>query len=332
MRRALAAALLISCGGGSTGTPVAPVTPVTPTPVLTTIAVSLEPATIQVGQTATASAQGFDQNGAPFTIGTPGWSSSPAGVATVSANGTVSGLAAGQATLVATALGRQGLGSLAVVAVPAGGGSVADLRVNPFNAVVTKGQTLQLLAVAKDAAGNSLAGRQVAWTSSAPAVATVSANGLVTALALGTVIIEATTEGQVAGAALTIIGEVDPSIVVAIASPVKNEVVGDSLKVYATAASDFPIALVVASVGSVQVQLSPIRVGFLGIGVAWVGKLDISLLRFGQYTVTVIATDDRDRRGLGSVTFERDSRKGGAAGNPPSGNKQALPRVPVHIP
>jgi len=133
-------------------------------------------------------------------------------------------------------------------------------------------------------------------------------------------------------AALTIIGEVDPDIVVEIAAPVTNQVVGDTLKVYASVTSGFRLTSVVARVGPQQVALDSIEVGKFSHRIAWVGVVDISVLHFGPYAVTVIATDSRDHRGLSSVSFQRDAKKDGGTGKSPGGNKQALPRVPPRIP
>ncbi|HWG32981.1 MAG TPA: Ig-like domain-containing protein, partial [Gemmatimonadaceae bacterium] len=67
------------------------------------------------------------------------------------------------------------------------------------------GTTTPATAVAFDAAGNVLTGRAVTWTSSNPAVATVSAStGLVTAVAAGTAQIVATSGGQTGSASLTV--------------------------------------------------------------------------------------------------------------------------------
>jgi hypothetical protein len=326
----LVVSIAAGCGGGSSATPAAPAAP--SPPALATVVVSLKTSTIQVGQGATATARGLDQNGASFAIGTPSWSITPAGTATVRPDGSITAVAAGAASVIALVGGKQGQAAFTVVPVAGPDTPVADLVVSPFNRVVANGDSLQLLAIPRDAFGNTLSGRKVTWTSSAPELAAVSADGLVTTKALGTVIIVATVEGQHAGASITIIGAVDPDIVVAIASPVKGDIVGDTLKVYATVSSSFPLALVVASVGTVQAELSPTPAGALGLGVAWVGALDLSLLRFGPYAVTVIGTDSRGHRGIGSQTFERDTRKGGASGNPASGSKQALPRVPSRVP
>ena len=52
-----------ACGGGGDAGPTKPATPQ-----LTTIVVTISPSTIAVGQTATASAAGLDQNGAAYAI------------------------------------------------------------------------------------------------------------------------------------------------------------------------------------------------------------------------------------------------------------------------
>jgi uncharacterized protein YjdB len=86
----LAAVTGIGCSGGDSAAPVPP-------PVLTSLTVTLAPASIQVGQTSTAVAAGRDQHGASIAAGSITWSSSAAQVATVSASGTVKGMSPGQA-------------------------------------------------------------------------------------------------------------------------------------------------------------------------------------------------------------------------------------------
>ena len=81
---------------------------------------------------------------------------------------------------------------------------VATVAVELGSAALAVGQTAQATAVLKDAAGNVLTGRAVTWASSAPAVASVSASGLVAALAAGSATITAASEGMSAGAALTV--------------------------------------------------------------------------------------------------------------------------------
>src|SRR5213594_2783041 len=72
---------------------------------------------------------------------------------------------------------------------------VASVTVAPSSAIITVGQTLQLTATPKNASGNPLTG-VVTWVSSAPAVATVDASGLVTGVGAGPATITATSEGK----------------------------------------------------------------------------------------------------------------------------------------
>ncbi len=86
-----------------------------------------------------------------------------------------------------------------------GGLPVASVTVTPAPASVNEGKTVQLAATLKDAAGNVLTGRTVAWTSDNATVATVSAGGLVTGKVAGTATITATSEGQSGTSAVTVI-------------------------------------------------------------------------------------------------------------------------------
>jgi uncharacterized protein YjdB len=83
--------------------------------------------------------------------------------------------------------------------------AVAGVTVTPDGASVGVGGTLRLGALVTDAAGNALAGRTVAWQSSAPGVATVDAGGLVTAVSGGTTTITATSEGVSGSATVRVI-------------------------------------------------------------------------------------------------------------------------------
>lgn len=83
--------------------------------------------------------------------------------------------------------------------------SVASISLSRDTATLLATATLQLTGTTKDAQGNVLSGRTITWTSSAPAVATVSSAGVVTAVAAGTATITATSEGKTATAAFTVI-------------------------------------------------------------------------------------------------------------------------------
>src|SRR5207247_7334120 len=79
------------------------------------------------------------------------------------------------------------------------------------------GQTVQLTAPPKDANGNTLAGRTIAWASSNPAAATVNTSGRVTGVAAGTATITATSEGKSGTAAITVTAPPAPAPVASVA-------------------------------------------------------------------------------------------------------------------
>jgi len=80
------------------------------------------------------------------------------------------------------------------------------VTVTPATDTVVVTDTMRLTATAKDAAGHVLSGRVVTWASSSPAVATISATGLVTGVAENSVAatITATSEGVSGSAAITV--------------------------------------------------------------------------------------------------------------------------------
>jgi trimeric autotransporter adhesin len=193
MRRTLAwlvmAVGLAACGGGG-GDPTVP-TPTSPRPAaVASVTVTVEPGTILAGARATATATVRDATGATLSGRTVTWSSSTPAVATVDASGAVTGVAGGTATIVATVEGQAGSAAITVLA------PVASVSVTPGTVALTVGGTQQLTALARDAAGGTLSGRTVTWSSGAPGVATVSAAGVVTAVAPGTAAVTATVEGQ----------------------------------------------------------------------------------------------------------------------------------------
>ncbi|HMJ58527.1 MAG TPA: Ig-like domain-containing protein [Gemmatimonadales bacterium] len=164
-----------------------------------TVAVSPTSASVTIGQTVQLTATPKDANGNPLPGRTVTWATSNAAVAAVNGSGLVSGGATGTATITASSEGRNGTATITVTNVP-----VATVSVSPATASLQVGQTVQLTASPKDAGGNPLAGRVVTWTSSAPGVASVNGNGLVTSIAAGSATITATSEGHSGTAALTV--------------------------------------------------------------------------------------------------------------------------------
>jgi uncharacterized protein YjdB len=127
------------------------------------------------------------------------WGSSNSSVATVDASGTVSGVAAGSATITGTAEGKSDAATITVTQA-----TVASVAVAPNPLTITVGQTGQLIATPHDASGNAVTGRTVTWSSANTAIATVSDSGVVKAVAAGTTTISATVDGKTGSAAVTV--------------------------------------------------------------------------------------------------------------------------------
>ena len=81
---------------------------------------------------------------------------------------------------------------------------VASVSLTPATTSVAVAGTAQLTATAKDAAGATVSGSSVAWSSSATSVATVNSTGLVKGIAAGTAKVTATTGGKAATATITV--------------------------------------------------------------------------------------------------------------------------------
>src|SRR5213594_1086663 len=166
------------------------------------VTVSPATASVQAGQTVQLAATPKDANGNPLSGRTVTWASSNSAVATVGGSGLVTGVTAGSATITATSEGKSGTSAITVTApAPA---PVASVTVTPAPSSVPTGQTVQLTATLKDANGNTLTGRTVAWASNNTAVATVTGSGMVSGVTAGTASIAATSETVTGTSALTV--------------------------------------------------------------------------------------------------------------------------------
>src|SRR4029077_2718367 len=151
------------------------------------VTVSPATASVTVGATTQLTATPKDANGSALSGRTVTWATSNAAIATVSASGLVTGVAAGSATIRATSEGQSGTSVITVTNVP-----VASVTVSPATASITVGAATQLTATPKDANGTALTGRAVTWATSNASVATVSTTGRVTGVTAGSATITAT--------------------------------------------------------------------------------------------------------------------------------------------
>jgi uncharacterized protein YjdB len=389
----LVACLAAAACGGASATGDSPAAPPS-TPVLSHIALSVSPDTIQVGQTTTARADYFDQYGARISPGPVAWAAAPSGIVAVSTDGVVTGLAPGFVTVSATAGGKsafwnvtvrplpvaavmltpktvtldiglsrqlavalrdaaghalgddrtvywsssdstrvgvspdgrvtaiaagvaaitatsEGVADSALVTVSSVVSPVAQVSVLPASVSIAQSRSLQLSVLLTNATGDTLSGRTPTWSSSAPDVAQVSGDGLVTAVGIGAATISASVEGQTATASIV----VNDDVIVNVAQPDSVAVFADTLPVVATVTARGAPASVSATVvgappgyADLPLSLTPYYnvVGAL-VGYRWTAQLAIRNLATGSYRLLVTATDSRGTQGSAIATFKHNA-------------------------
>ncbi|MBL0169942.1 MAG: Ig-like domain-containing protein [Gemmatimonadaceae bacterium] len=318
--------LLATCGGGGTSGPVAPAEPIEPLPVLTAMTVTLTSTPVVVGEMTLARIDAVDQKGRAMTVGITTWTSNEPLIATVSADGIIAGRATGIATITARVGTVTAQVAVRVTARPPGPVPVASVSVSPFAVGLAVAQSRQLAVTVTDYAGNRLTDREVSWSTSDERVATVSPAGLVTALGVGTVVVEATSETRRGSVSVSVTAATDTEIVVSIPTPAPQVVVGDTMTVAATVQSLFPIISATAVVGGQPTTLLYGEISSVGPKaegpppMGWSAILDLSSLPFGPYALVITATDSRGHRGVSAVPFTRNPRVPGGS-KAPSGGK-----------
>jgi uncharacterized protein YjdB len=163
--------------------------------------ISVAPSTpsLLVGQTATLAATARDSTGVVLTGRVVSWSSANAAIASVSSSGVVTAISAGSTTITASSEGVTATAAVTVGRVP-----VASVSITPGSGLLFAGQSVTLTATALDSVGGPLTGRTAVWASSVPSIATVSAVGVVSAVAPGQATVSVVIEGKVAVATVTV--------------------------------------------------------------------------------------------------------------------------------
>jgi uncharacterized protein YjdB len=155
------------------------------------------------------------------------WTASPATV-TVSSTGLVTATANGTATVTATS------GSVSASdTITVSGTSLVSIAVLPPNPAVINGKSKQLTAMAtySDASTQDITA-SASWSTSSPSVVNVSGSGLVTAQALGTAPVKATS-GSVSGSAMITVSPLT-LVSIAIAPPNPSIPKGETQQLVAT--------------------------------------------------------------------------------------------------
>jgi len=122
------------------------------------------------------------------------WTSSKRSVANVNSNGLVTAISPGTATITATTTDGTNLSASCVVTVNQQVVLATSISLNQTNAELTEGNSMQLTATVLP---SNATNKTVNWSTSNSSVATISSNGLVTAISPGTATITAmTTDGS----------------------------------------------------------------------------------------------------------------------------------------
>jgi hypothetical protein len=167
------------------------------------IDVHLASSSIKAGETTQATVILKDRRDKPINAPVQ-WSSSDTTIATVSDSGLVRGMAPGSVNVLARNKTVTGTAPLTVTASDSTIIPVASVTVALASSTLNPGQTTQATARTLDANGNVLTGRAIAWSTNNTAVATVSSAGVVTAVASGSALIVATSEGKSGNSPLTV--------------------------------------------------------------------------------------------------------------------------------
>ena len=203
---------------------------VTPRPVAS-LRVTPAQAAVLVSGTVRLTATPLDADGAALGTCAVTWSSSDVAVARVDAAGVVTGVSPGAATISATCDGRTAQVAVTVALPP-----VQTVTVSPARDTVVVSGERQLSATLRDVSGAVLAGRAVSWGSSNVAVAVVSATGVLTALAPGTVTISASSEGRTGTATVTVVARLAGAVT--LTPGLTSVVVGNTVTLQAQVTDD----------------------------------------------------------------------------------------------
>lgn len=140
----------------------------------------VEATLMSIGETVQLTATVLDNNGQPVAGAMVTWQSSDVAVARVSGEGLVTAVKNGVARITARSGSAEESVPVSVMQ------SAASIVIDPEEATLMSGETVQLTARVLDNNGQPVAGAMVTWQSSNEAVVVVSDKGLVTAVMFGT--------------------------------------------------------------------------------------------------------------------------------------------------
>ena len=172
---------------------------------VTLVRVLPESTSVVVGANLFFSADVRDDRGQQVVNAGVTWSSSDTAIATVDTLGAVRVRGTGFAEIRAASRGKGGFSRLLSSPIP-----VASVAVTPSISTLQSGTATTLIARVLSASDSVLLGRAVTWGSSDPAIASVDAAGNVSANAIGSAVIRATSEGTIGLATVSVVAPPPP--------------------------------------------------------------------------------------------------------------------------
>jgi uncharacterized protein YjdB len=211
-------------------------------------------------------AEASDANDNPVSDVVFIWLSSNHNVAVIDTSGLA--IAVGEGAAIITAAAR-GIPGNAIVTVT---NPVRSVVLEPESVTLEIGDTVRLAVATFDGRGHTLTDRNVAWSSSNEAVATVDTSGSVEGVSVGSITVNATSEGVSDSCSVTV---VDPVISIAEArsAPVGDTVHVDGIVLNFFAAYGDSTVHISDNTGAIRaIRIRPITV-FPGDSVRFVGKV-----------------------------------------------------------
>jgi len=215
--------LLTACAGEKTTAPIT----------VASISIASTVTTLQYAQTVQLAAVVTGSNGSALSGRTVSWSSSNDEIATVSPTGLVTagavrGGSPETVAITATSEGKSATTSVSIAPI-----SVETITPSLAQLSLYVGQMVQLGVTLRDVKGTTLNGRVAIWSSASPSIATVSSDGVVSAVARGTTTISVTVDGKVAMTNVTV--ELVPVKAVIISPTIGSLYVGQTQPLSASA-------------------------------------------------------------------------------------------------
>lgn len=188
-------ALISACDGGPSA------------PQVDSIRVSSAEVQVPISGSIQYSAEALDRNGDPLPNQSFTWTSSDPAVATVDATGRVEGVAQGTAEITAAVGSVSGTRPVEVLPPP-----VETVEVSPAEFDLQRGEELTLEVILRSSQGEVLQGRLISFTSSNTNVASVTPQGVVRGISVGTAILRVRSEGEEATSQVTVTPGAGPAI------------------------------------------------------------------------------------------------------------------------